>query len=127
MEEVLPEVYVDGAHNEDGIRAFLETVSRDGHEGARTLLFAVVKDKDYERMVEKIVKSGLFQKIAVAGMDTWRDAGIKILTELFGRYPGCCLESYGNVALALEKLLQGRSAGERIYAAGRLYLVGEIK
>ena len=127
MEEVLPGVYVDGAHNEDGIRAFLETVSMDGHEGTRTLLFAVVKDKDYERMAEKIAGSGLFQKIAVAGMDTWRGAGPKVLAKLFGRYPGCCLESYENVEPALETLLRERSFGERIYAAGSLYLVGEIK
>ena len=46
MEEVLPEVYVDGAHNEDGIRAFLETVAADGHEGHRILMFSVGKDKD---------------------------------------------------------------------------------
>ena len=25
MEEVLPEIFVDGAHNADGVRAFLET------------------------------------------------------------------------------------------------------
>lgn len=127
MEEVLPGVYVDGAHNEDGIRAFLETVAMDGHEGTRTLLFAVVKDKDYERMAEKIVKSGLFRKIAVAGMNTWRDAGPEVLRPLFGGYSGCCPESYGNVVSALEKLLQSRSVGERIYAAGSLYMVGEIK
>lgn len=127
MEEVLPGVYVDGAHNEDGIRAFLETVAMDGHEGTRTLLFAVVKDKDYERMAEKIVKAGIFQKIAVAGMHTWRDAGPEVLRPLFGRYPCCCLEYYENVASALEKLLRDRCAGERVYAAGSLYLVGEIK
>lgn len=127
MEEVLPGVYVDGAHNEDGIRAFLETVAMDGHEGTRTLLFAVVKDKDYERMAEKIVRSGLFQKIAVAGMNTWRDAGPEVLRPLFGGYSGCCPESYGNVVSALGKLLQSRSVGERIYAAGSLYMVGEIK
>lgn len=127
MEEVLPGVFVDGAHNEDGIRAFLETVAMDGHEGARTLLFAVVKDKDYERMAEKIVLSGLFRKIVIAGMRTKRDAGPDVLRELFGRYPDCRLESCENAALALEGLLRGRSAGERIYAAGSLYLAGEIK
>lgn len=127
MEEVLPGVYVDGAHNEDGIRAFLETVEKDGHEGARTLLFAVVKDKDYEHMAEQIVKSGLFQKFAVACMKTRRDAGRETLCSLFAEYSDCRLESYENVASALEKLLQNRGAGERIYAAGSLYLVGEIK
>ncbi len=127
MEEVLPGVYVDGAHNEDGIRAFLETAAMDGHEGARTLLFAVVRDKDYECMAEMIVRSGLFRKIAVTGMNTWRDVGMNALAELFGKFSGCSLECYENVASALEMLLRERSAGERIYAAGSLYLAGEIK
>ncbi len=127
MEEVLPEFYVDGAHNEDGIRAFLETVAGDGHLGTRTLLFGVVKDKDYEHMAEELMKSGLFQKIALTHMNTRRDAGLEVLGELFGRYPDCRVESYTNVAFALEKLLQGRDSKERIYAAGSLYLVGEIK
>ena len=39
MEEVLPEVYVDGAHNDDGIRAFLDTVEQDGCTEGRRLLF----------------------------------------------------------------------------------------
>ena len=47
MEEVLPGVYLDGAHNEDGIEAFLETVEKDGCKGNRFLLFSVVSDKRY--------------------------------------------------------------------------------
>lgn len=127
MEEVFPEVYVDGAHNEDGIRAFLETAAMDGHEGARTLLYAVVKDKDYEHMTEEIVRSGLFQKIAVTGMNTRRGAGREVLAELFEKYRGCRLESYENAASALEGLLRERRPGERVYVAGSLYLAGEIK
>lgn len=127
MEEVLPGVYVDGAHNEDGMRAFLETVAMDGHEGARSLLFAVVKDKDYRSMAEQIVRSELFGKIAIAGLHTQREAGTKVLEELFGRYPNCRPESYKDAASALEKLFEDRSEGERIYVAGSLYLAGEIK
>lgn len=127
MEEVLPEVYVDGAHNEDGIRAFLESVAADGHPGPRTLLFSVVKDKDYTHMTEELVKSGLFRKIAVAHMQTGRAVGLETLERLFAGYPQCGFEVYENVAFALQRLLQERSSGERIYAAGSLYLVGEIK
>ncbi len=38
MEEVLPEVYVDGAHNDDGIRAFLDTVEQDGCTGCTEIM-----------------------------------------------------------------------------------------
>lgn len=39
MEEIMPSVYLDGAHNTDGIRAFLKTTRQDGCAGRRFLLF----------------------------------------------------------------------------------------
>lgn len=160
MEEVLPEVYVDGAHNEDGIRAFLETVAADGHDGARSLLFSVVKDKDYRQMAERLEGSGLFGRVAVAHMHGYRALDRERLKGLFihaagsgdrflreempgsksgdcvvrnegayenKKYAGCVPEVYDTVENALVALLQERQTDERIYAAGSLYLVGEIK
>ncbi|MCM1540686.1 MAG: bifunctional folylpolyglutamate synthase/dihydrofolate synthase [Blautia sp.] len=127
MEEVLPEVYVDGAHNEDGVRAFLESVSQDGVQGSRSLLFSVVRDKDYDKMVEELVRSGLFSRIAVARMQTGRTLELSRLEAVFGRYPGCCYSVYDNVAAALRELLHSREADGRVYIAGSLYLAGEIK
>ncbi len=45
LEEILPSVYIDGARNIDGIRAFMETVRTQPCSGRRKLLFSVVKDK----------------------------------------------------------------------------------
>ncbi len=125
MEEVLPEVYVDGAHNEDGIRAFLEAVAADGCDG-RKLLFSVVSDKDYEGMVAKLAGSGLFREIAIAHMKDKRAASLVCLEEIMLRYPGCAYTLYEDVGTALHELVAGRD-GMRIYIAGSLYLVGEIK
>ena len=127
MEEVLPEVYVDGAHNEDGIRAFLESVSADGVRGSRSLLFGVVKDKDYESMVEELVKAGLFSEIAIAHMQTGRALEPDRIGMIFDRYPDCTYIIYENVAAALRELLHRRGPDGRIYIAGSLYLAGEIK
>ena len=127
MEEVLPEVYVDGAHNEDGVRAFLEAVASDGHEGKRSLLFSVVKDKDYERMAEEFATSKLFDRIVLAHMQTGRGVDTSVLEELFSKYPECVFEGYDNVAFAFEKMMREQKADERVYVAGSLYLVGEIK
>lgn len=127
MEEILPEVFADGAHNEDGIRAFLDTVREDGIKGKRTLLFSAVSDKDCAHIVEAVARSGLFHKIAIAPIHNDRAASTGFLKELFKAYPSCGCIVYENVTLALQKLLAVREAGERIYIAGSLYLVGEIK
>lgn len=125
MEEVLPEVYVDGAHNEDGIRAFLETVS--GHPGAKSLLFGVVKDKDYRSMVQELASSGLFGRIFLTCMRSSRALAVGELAALFGGYPDCACQAYEDSGEAFCRLLESRGDGERVYVAGSLYLVGEIK
>ncbi len=72
MEEVLPGIYLDGAHNEDGIRAFLGSVAQDQCEGERFLIFSVVSDKQYEKMMTLIFESGLFEHIIFTKIDNSR-------------------------------------------------------
>ncbi|MBQ7919388.1 MAG: bifunctional folylpolyglutamate synthase/dihydrofolate synthase [Lachnospiraceae bacterium] len=127
MEEVLPDTFVDGAHNEDGIRAFLETVAQDGHRGKRTLLFSVVADKDYRKMIGAIGRSGLFDKLVVARLNTSRAASFEDLEVLLQQVTAYHGEHYEDVISAFESCLNRREEGERIYVAGSLYLVGEIK
>ena len=131
MEEILPEVFVDGAHNEDGIRAFLDTVSEDGCAAdgrRRILLFSVVQDKDYRSMIRQVLDSELFDRIFVAHMETGRAAALDSLRALWET------EERGNaetvfcedVHTALRSVL-AQQGEARVYIAGSLYLVGEIK
>lgn len=128
MEEILPQVYVDGAHNEDGIRAFLDTVGQDGMEGRRSLLFSVVQDKDYRHMIQLLAESGLFHRIAIAHMHTDRAASRESLDRWFAQYRGVWAYTfYDSASEAFHTMLEERKPEERIYIAGSLYLVGEIK
>lgn len=127
MEEVLPEVYVDGAHNDDGIRAFLDTVAEDGCTGGRRLLFGVAADKDCRHMIQRVITSGLFEHIAVTHMRTARSASLEEFEELLADYPELHFTMYTEVDTALREEFRGRQPGERLYIAGSLYLVGEIK
>ena len=128
MEEVLPEVFVDGAHNQDGIRAFLETVAADGLDMEhRSILFSVVKDKDYEGMACELAGSGLFHSIVITRMRTRRSVGAWRLKQIFSRYPCCSVNMFDSVEEGFRGLLEIRQPKERIYVAGSLYLVGEIK
>ncbi|MCH5342868.1 MAG: bifunctional folylpolyglutamate synthase/dihydrofolate synthase [Acetatifactor sp.] len=127
MEEVFPEVYVDGAHNEDGIRAFLDTVRQDGVDGKRLLLFGAVSDKNYMRMTEQLVLSGLFAGIAVVPLKSGRTASLKQLESAFVRYPECNYTMYDSAEEGFLALREEQMSGERLYVVGSLYLVGEIK
>ncbi len=127
MEEVLPEVYVDGAHNDDGIRAFLDTVKEDGCTGGRRLLFGVAADKDCRHMIQRVITSGLFDRIAFTRMRTARSASLEDLKGFLATYPEDRFTMYTEADTALRTESSGRQPGERLYIAGSLYLVGEIK
>lgn len=127
MEEVLPQVYLDGAHNEDGMRAFLESVAADGHEGGRHLLFAVVRDKDYPAMLRRIIHSGLFDRLSITCLKNARAVEPGALQRELAAYPEVRASQYRSVSEALRVILTERSPYERIYIAGSLYLAGEVK
>ena len=131
MEEILPDVFVDGAHNEDGIRAFLETVKEDDCTGRRLLLFGVVQDKNYSAMVEKLLDSGLFSRIAIAHLHTARSASLESLKKLLEHrnkeHAVIAYTLHESTNTALKELQEEKMPGDRIYIAGSLYLVGEIK
>ena len=122
MEEVHPGVVIDGAHNEDGVAAFLESVSRDGCRGKRSLLFSVVSDKRGGRMAEQILKSGLFEKIAAAPMESGRTLTKEQLNDIWqGK-----AKLYDSPEEAFVSLIGERTEKDMVYAAGSLYLAGQL-
>ena len=125
MEEVLPNVFFDGAHNEDGIDAFLASVARDACRGKRSLLFSVVHDKQYQKMVDKIIGSSLFDKIYTAPIESDRSVSLEELESLFyGRIAVICADTPQK---ALREMLDDRGTDDYLYAAGSLYLIGQLK
>lgn len=124
MEEVLPGFYVDGAHNEDGVEAFLDGLVDAGVKEA-VLLFGVNGDKDYAPMIKRIAQSGRFKEIVVTGLAGARSAVPEVLAEQFSGYTDAQVivtYSVKDAVVKCRELTDGR-----IYAVGSLYLVGEIK
>ena len=127
MEEVLPGVYLDGAHNEDGVEALLYTVRNDGCRGRRFLLFGSAADKQYDKMIQQIVKAGLFEKAAVTVMESDRSASIDELKMIWEKYKETAYSFYSDAGEALLALLADKGRDDIIYVAGSLYLAGQIK
>jgi dihydrofolate synthase/folylpolyglutamate synthase len=124
MEEILPGVFVDGAHNEDGIRAFVRSVEADGCRGRRYLLFSAVGDKDYEGMIDVLKGSRLFTEAVAVGIHDIRGIRPKSLA---GYFDGMDCSFAADVIEALYDLLSRKREEDFIYIAGSLYLVGEVK
>lgn len=142
MEEVFPGVFLDGAHNEDGIEAFLVSVSRDGCIGKRSLLFSAVSDKRYAQMAKMITDSGLFSEIYTAPIDSARGIKTEELEQLFessirkesrstphtnAEEDRLCIVHTGDSKEALQEMLGNRGTEDYLYVAGSLYLIGQLK
>ena len=126
MEEVQPGIFLDGAHNEDGIEALLATVKAIPCRGERKLLFGVAADKQYEKMIRRIAESSLFTEIAVTTLSSDRSASLTELSKLWRQY-GLPCRFYEDAGEAFTELLAGRKEADVIYVAGSLYLIGQIK
>ncbi|MBQ0042699.1 MAG: hypothetical protein KBS85_05195 [Lachnospiraceae bacterium] len=125
MEEVLPNVFVDGAHNEDGIRGFLDSVkSLSMHRrGRMTLLFGVMADKTFERMIELVFDSELFDEVVFTTTGSERAAGSSAFERFSKR---ASFEE--NPVSAFRNLLvrQQDNPDDMIFVAGSLYLAGML-
>ncbi len=137
MEQIMPGVYLDGAHNDNGIEAFLSSVrgAYDDSDRAkkndgvshRLLLFGVVKDKNYDLMIRKIADSKLFDHIFAAPLDSARSLSLRELQDAFASINDPGVSFYDDVGSAFEEALSEKRNDDELYITGSLYLVGQIK
>lgn len=127
MEEVLPSVYVDGAHNIDGISAFLETVGAHPCAGKRILLYSSVKDKRYREAAAALSQAGLFKRICPVQMQGERALPLTELVDSFRQYTGFDMAAYDTLEKAFEEQVSQKEDRDEVYVVGSLYLAGEVK
>ena len=127
MEEICPDVYVDGAHNEDGIRAFLET-AKAMKDRKQILMFSAVADKAYDTMIKEICDSEAFDEYVVCTVEyTNRAMPAEVFLETFRKYTDKPVFQEETASAAFAKVMSLKKDGDRVFIAGSLYLVGEIK
>lgn len=127
MEEILPDVIVDGAHNRAGIKAFMEAVRNQGITEPVYLLFSAVKEKDYKRMVQEITASYHWSGIILTEIDGGRKLAAKVLEKLFKEQTKAPIYICENEKEAFTLGLRLKGKNGRLYCVGSLYLVGNIK
>lgn len=127
MEEVLSGIYFDGAHNEDGIEVFLESVKAMEIKGRRILCFSAVRDKAYGSMISMLHDSGLFACAVVLEMEEERGVCLDELKKYFSQYDDWQTVYLKGAEEGLEKCMEEKGPDDVVYIVGSLYLVGLIK
>lgn len=129
MEEAAPDIWLDGAHNPGGIRAFIQAVNGQLAVQKRKvqLLFAAVEDKDYREMIHLLCKSLPLTRVTVVHLKSERGLACQVLADQFKKEGCLAVETCETTREALKTALFHKKEGDRLYMVGSLYLIGEIK
>lgn len=123
MEEILPDVYVDGAHNVSAVEGFLRSVPQ-GEENI--ILFSAVSDKDYEEMIACLCRNLNTAFYVITLIEDKRAAGMEELQRIFEKHTTKPVIVKESLKEAFSYVLQNQE-GRKIYCLGSLYLTGMIK
>ena len=132
MEQAADGFYLDGAHNEGGIRAFARAAaSLSGKR--KILLFAVSSDKEYREMAEILLREFapdvlILTQIAYGrGLDIHRleEASREAMAKAGGHGPRLFVRPSAEEALLTA--LDEKGEEDTVFCAGSLYLIGEMK
>lgn len=129
MEQLAPHIYVDGAHNVEAVRAYIETVNTLYAGGEKLLLFAAVKDKEYEEMIELLLEGISFKEIIITSAGGSRRTSPESLAELFRSHTDAPVYTRDSIEdamdMAYDRLMNKKVTD--IFCVGSLYLVGGVK
>lgn len=137
MEELEPDIYLDGAHNVSGIEAFLKAANGMAKEPS-ILLFSMVKEKNYREVVRLICSQGSFCEIILTQIsDNSRALTTEELQQCFlaeleqidmeEQRKNITIISITEPKQAYWRAREDKQPGQKLFCAGSLYLVGELK
>ena len=127
MEEVAPGVFVDGAHNADGMEAFARTIRYGFSDRPLYIVFAVAQDKDYQSMVRSLTELPNLSGVVVTEIENGRRCHRENVVEVFKKnWNGMICSTY-NIKEAIKSGLDMRGDDGILCCVGSLYLVGSIK
>jgi dihydrofolate synthase/folylpolyglutamate synthase len=119
-----PFFLLDGAHNPAGISVLCRSFKKDFSYRRLILIFGALADKDYRRMLQKIVP--LASIIILTQLKTKRAVPVNDIMETVKKmgYPAIVTE---NVKQAIERAQAMAKKQDLICATGSFYLAGEVK
>ena len=125
MEEVMPHLIVDGAHNPGAMDALVKSVNLL-EEKIDVLIFSAVSDKKYDQMIAYICENLEVGTFIVTEINDWRKVEAEELYKVFKQNTEKEVLCKKDIKEAIETAFSMREDGE-IYCIGSLYLVGMIK
>ena len=124
MELIADRIYVDGAHNEEAIEAFCNTLEFMFSDESKILLFAVSEDKDYKNMIERLGRIS-FDEIILVRYNGDRSAELDMVERTFRHFSGSKITTYEDIEAGFE-YAKTHVKDRLLFCVGSLYLVGDL-
>ena len=128
MERAGENLYLDGAHNPGGIKAFIQAAASMAARQKKKayLLFGAVSDKDYRAMARLLCEGISWTGIGVVHIDSSRSMDTEVLAEAFSQAYKGPVRAFETAGEALREMKK-QAGDELLFCAGSLYLIGELK
>lgn len=128
MQEIHPDVFLDGAHNADGVLRMAEAgAALAAKRGKKPLLLtSSVQDKELSAIAETFVKVLRPTCIYLAPLHTSRGTEVHALADIYRNAGATAVKTYGSVGEALRQARGEQAEDAILFIAGSLYLAGEI-
>ena len=128
MQEIHPDVFLDGAHNADGVLRMAEAgAALAAKRGKKPLLLtSSVQDKELAAIAETFVKVLRPTCIYLAPLHTSRGTEVHALADIYRNKGATAVKTYGSVGEALRQARGEQAEDAILFIAGSLYLAGEI-
>lgn len=127
MEEIKPGVYVDGAHNYEGIEAFTKYVNDISRGRKSYIFFSVVKEKEYVEMMDMILGINDVAGYIVAPMANARALAVSDMAEHLKKHSDVPVYVFEDIKAGYEGALKMKKEDDLLFCTGSLYMVGELK
>lgn len=126
FEKILDEplFYIDGAHNEAGVKRLVETLENTFPDNKFHFVVGMMADKEYEVMLEQV--QHLAKEFILVSPDPYRGFDVNAVAEML-RGKGYQAIIKSNMADVLTYIENDISKEDTVIQFGSLYLVGDIK
>lgn len=128
MQEVLPDIYFDGAHNVSGISVFVESARRLTADDTwpPLLLFSMVREKDYHASIDVLTSGIVWDAMAVATIPNERGIAFDKLQKLFQEDTDRPVIGFEDYKEALAVMRGRKKEGQKLFCTGSLYFIGAL-
>lgn len=113
-------IILDGAHNPDGMKLLLNSLSHDHPEKKISFLIGFLTDKEWQTMTDMILEYKNIENIYVMDIDYYRNLSSSSISEYLS-------SKYNRSSTSIKNIFDATGNENILCVCGSLYLIGQIK